>query len=117
MIRAEHQQPLKDTLAGTGVKGRNNQVACEGGTDGNVGRLFITNLPDDEDLRVLAEQVTGGLGEIQPARFVDLRLHDAGDDLLGGVFDSDNVAAALLREVAEAGINGGRFAAARRAGQ
>src|SRR5664280_1273786 len=61
--------------------------------------------------------MTSGLGEVKTARFVDLRLHDAGHDLLGRVLDRDNVAAALFGEVAEAGINRGRLAAASRAGQ
>ena len=117
MIGAEHEEPFKDALAGARVESGDDQVARERGADGDIGRLLITNLPDNKDLRILAKEMAGGFGEIQTTRFVDLRLHDAGDDLLGRVFDGDNVAATLFREVAEAGVNGGRLAAAGGAGQ
>jgi len=56
-------------------------------------------------------------GKVQSPRFVHLSLHNARDDLLGGVFHGDHVPPALLSEVPEAGVNRRRFAAAGGAGQ
>ena len=117
MVGAQDEQAFEYALAGAGVQGGDDEVAGEGGADGDVGGFVIANLADDQHLRVLAEQVAGGFGEVEAAGFVDLGLHDAGDDLLDGVFDGDDVAAALGGEVAEAGVDGGGLAAAGGAGE
>ena len=65
MIGAEHEEPFKDTLAGARVERSDDQGARQRGADGDIGSLLITNLPDNKDLGVLAQEMTRGLGEIQ----------------------------------------------------
>ena len=84
---------------------------------GDLGGFLIADLTDHEHLRVLAQQVPGGLGEIQSARFVHLSLHNARDDLLGRIFGGDDVPSPALGELAKTRVNGGGFAAAGGAGQ
>ena len=83
----------------------------------DAGGFVVAHFADDQHLWVLPEQVTRGLGEIQSARLVHFGLHHAGNNLLGRVFDGDDVAAAKLGEKAEAGVNRRGLAAARRAGE
>ena len=99
------------------MQGGNDQMARQGCPHSDVGRFFIADFTDHEHLRVLAQQVPGSLGEIQSARFVDLGLHDARDDLFGGIFGSDDVPSPALGELAKTRVNGGGLAAAGRAGQ
>src|SRR2546426_12122715 len=99
------------------MQGGDDQMSRERRAYGDVGGFFIADVTDHEHLRVLAQQVPGSLGEIQSARFVDLGLHDARDDLFGGIFGSDDVPSPALGELAKTRVNGGGFAAAGRAGQ
>ena len=87
------------------------------GADGKLRGGFVANFADDEHLRVLPQQMPRGAGEIEADGFVDLGLHRAGNDLLDGVFDGDDVASAEFGEMAEAGVNRRCLAAARRAGE
>ena len=84
MILAKHEQPLENALAGTGVESGDNQMTRERRTDGDIGRLLIPNLSNDEHLRILPQEMAGGFGKVQTTGFVNLRLHDAWDDLFGG---------------------------------
>ena len=115
MIAAEDQESFKHAVAGTGVQGRNNQVTGQRGADRDVRRFLIANFADYQDLRVLTQQVAGRLHEVEAASFVDFRLHNAGNDLLGRIFYGDDVSSAGFSEMAQAGVNGGRFATPGRA--
>lgn len=117
VVGAEDQEAFEHTLTRAGVECRDNEVPGERGPDGKVSGFVVADFPQDQHLGVLAEEMPGGLGEVQAARFIDLGLHDAGDDLFGGVFDGDDVAPASLGEVPQAGIDGGGLAAAGGAGQ
>ena len=117
MIGTKHQQPLKDAFAGTGVQRRDDQMPGQRRPHRDVGCLLIADLADDQHLRVLAQEMTRGLGKVQSAGLIHLSLHYAGDDLLCRVLDRDDVASTALREVAKAGINRRGLAAARRTGQ
>jgi len=77
VVFAQNEQALEHAFAGTGVKGGNDEVAGKRGADCDVGGFFVADFADDEDLRVLAEEVTRGLREIEAARFTHLSLHDS----------------------------------------
>ena len=96
---------------------RDNQVARERGAHHDVRSLIIAHFADDEHLRVLPEQVSRCFREGQPARLAHFRLHNAGHDLLDGVFNGDDVPPAQRRESAQTGVNRRRLPAARRAGE
>ena len=117
MIAAQHKQAFEDTFARARVQRRDDKMTRERSPHGEVGGFFVADLADDQHLGILAEQVTGGFGKIEPAGFVHFGLHYAGNDLLGGIFDRDNMPATLLGEPPETGINGGGFAAAGGASQ
>ena len=95
MIFAKNEQSLEHAFAGTRVKRGNHQVASQGGTDGDVRGFFVANFANDEDLRILAKEVTRGLREIEAARLVHLSLHHTRNDLFGGVFDRNDVTATV----------------------
>ena len=92
-------------------------MAGQGRAYRDVGGFFVANFADDEGLRVLAQEMAGGLGEIQPAGFVHFGLHDAGDDLFHRIFNGDNMASARFGQGAKTGVNGGGLAAASRPGE
>ena len=91
MIFAEDEESFEHAFAGTGMEGRDYQMASESRAHTNVGRLFIPDFTNDQYLRVLAKKVTGSFGEIEAPGFVDLGLHDAWHDLLRRIFDGNNV--------------------------
>jgi hypothetical protein len=115
MIFAEDEESFEHAFAGTGMEGRDDQMASESRTHTNVGRLFIPNFTDDQYLRVLAKKVTGSFGEIEAASFVDLSLHDTWHDLLSRIFDGNNVPSAQFGQPQETGVNRRGLAAAGRA--
>ena len=65
----------------------------------------------------LAQQMASGFGEIETAGFVDFGLHDARQDLFDRILDRDDVTPARSSELAQACVDGGRFAAARWTGK
>ena len=110
-------QSVEDTVAGSGVEGREDEMPGEGGLDGESGGFGIADLADDDGLRVLSEQVSDGGGVGEATGFVDLGLHDARDERFDRVFDGDEVPAARLGEFVQRGVDGGGLAAAGRASQ
>ena len=99
------------------MKRGDHQVPGERGAHRDVRGFLVANFAEHEHLRILPEQMPRGLGEGESARLVHLGLHDAGDDLLDGIFDRDDVPSAQRGEIGEAGVNGRGLAAARRAGE
>jgi hypothetical protein len=92
-------------------------MAGEGCSHANVGRLFVANFADNQDLWVLPKQVPGGFSKIEPARFVHFSLHHPWHNLFGRIFDGDDMPAAETDQVEQAGIDGGGFATSGRASE
>jgi hypothetical protein len=117
LIGAEDEQAFEDALARAGVQRGNHEMPGERGADGDVRGFFVANFTNHEHLGILPEQMPRGLGEVQSAGFIHFGLHDAGNDLFGGILDRDDVAAAEFGEELEARVNGRGLAAPGGAGQ
>src|SRR6185437_10858659 len=60
-----------------GVDGREHEVAGEGGVDGDLRRLLVTDLADHDHVRILPEEGAQRAGEGEPDPGVDVDLVDA----------------------------------------
>ena len=98
-----------------GVEGAQDEVAGEGGLDGNLGGLQVAHFSDHDDVRVLAQKRAEGAAEGQADGFVDGHLHDAFDVIFDRVLGGEELGVNGV-DPAQAGIEGGRLAAAGRAG-
>ena len=74
-----------------GVQGAEDQVAGQGGLDGQVGRFAVADLADHDDVRVLAQQGPQAVSEGHAGYRVDLGLVGADDVVFHRVFDGRNV--------------------------
>ena len=81
-------QPGHGGRAVVGVEGGEHQVAGEGGPDGDLGRLQVARLADEDHVGVLPQEGAEDPGERPPDVFADLDLVDALqvvlDRILGG---------------------------------
>src|SRR5260370_452965 len=98
-----------------GVQGGEDQVTGEGGFDGDVRGLFVAGLPDQDDIRVLAQEGAQHAGEIEADVFVYLDLVDAGKVVFDRVFRGGDVNARVV-DLSQRGIERSRLARARRPG-
>ena len=80
---------------------------------GDLGRLAIADLSDQDDVGILAQDRPQPVGEADVGQFVDLALVDVVERVLDGVFDGHDVAG-LLVELVDGRVQGGRLAAAGR---
>ncbi len=94
---------------------REHLVAGERGFDGDIRRLVIANFTDHDDVRILAQDGTEGAGEIEADVALHRHLVDAGELVLDGVLDGDDVVFRAV-QLLEDGIERGRLAGAGRAG-
>src|SRR3982075_151424 len=80
--------------------------------NGNVGGLCISDLPHHDHVRILANESAQGSGKRETDLRLDLRLVDAGNLILNGVFDGQNLSCRVV-EYAEHGRKRCRLTAAR----
>src|SRR5262249_17728832 len=90
-------------------------VAGQGRFDGDFGGFGIANFPDHDDVGVLAENRTEGIGESKANFLFGGHLVDARGLEFDRVFDGDDVVNWTVQLV-QRGIEGGRFRRAGRAG-
>jgi len=69
-----------------------HQVAGQSRADGEIRRFVVADFADDQHLRILPQQVSSSAGEIEAARLIHLRLHDARNNLFDRIFHGDDVA-------------------------
>src|SRR5205085_9917004 len=74
------------------VEGRQDEVARERGLRGDPRGLAITDLADEHDVGVAAEDRTEGHGKGQPGGWIDLDLLDAVDLVLDWILDRHGAA-------------------------
>ena len=74
-----------------GVDGGEDEMAGQGGLDGDLGRLRVADLPDHDLVRVVAEDRAQTPGEGQALLLVDRDLGDALDLVLDRVLDGDDL--------------------------
>src|SRR5581483_12079493 len=87
-------------------------MAGESGANGKLRRRVVANLANNQNLRVLSEQMPRGFGKIQTDGFIDFCLHRAGNNLLNRVFDGDDMSSAGFGELPQTRVNRGCLAAA-----
>ena len=75
-----------------GVKGAENQVTGEGGTNGNFGRFIVAHFADHDDVRITAEETAEKVGEGVADLGLDRALVHPGQLVLDRVFDGENAA-------------------------
>ncbi len=87
-------------------------MARQGGLKRNRRRLTITDLSDEQDIRVLTQNRSEGRRKRESGLFMDLHLNDPGNAVFNRVFDGDDVDAAVQKQ-AQRGIKRGRLSRAR----
>ena len=110
------EQSPDHAAGGAGVQRAEDEMAGEGRFDADARGFAIANLADHEDFGILPEQAAHAAGEVELGAGASLRLADAFDDLFDGIFERDDMSP-CRDEMAEAGVNGRRFAAAAGAGE
>ena len=118
-LDAHVQQPAQGLDGAAGMERAQQQVAGQRGLQGGLGRGAIADLADHDDLGVLPHEEPQAGGQVQAGRRIDLRLGHAGHGHLDRVFQRDEAAAAAATcadQFAQAGVDGGRLAAAGRPG-
>ena len=68
-------------------------MPCQRGLDRGLQRFQIADLAHHDDVRILAEDRAKALGKREAGLFVNLSLVDAGDGVLDGIFNRDDVLA------------------------
>ncbi len=83
-----------------GVQCREDQVAGQGGIDGDVGGVAVADLTDHDDVRVLTHGRAQAFDE-SVALVVDLGLDDAGQMIFDRVFERDDLHAGIVDALQE----------------
>src|SRR4029077_4373410 len=96
------------------VEGAEDQMAVNGGVDGNLRGLEVAHFTNHDDVGVLAQERAQGLAERQAHALVDGDLHDAFDVIFDGVLGGQQLRVDGI-DAAQARVKGRRFAAAGRA--
>ena len=99
-----------------GVQGAEDQVAGQRSPDGDLRGFEVAHFPHHDYVRVAAQNAAQSGGEAQPDLGPDGNLDDAVQFMLHRLLDGDD-AALLGVEVGKEGVEGGRLAAAGRAGE
>ncbi len=111
-----HIDEAADTTDGIiGVEGGENQVAGEGGADGDFRGLEVANFSDHHDVRIGAEDGAEGGGEGEANLVFNGDLHYADEFIFHRIFHGDNAALGVI-DLAEEGIEAGGFPGAGGAG-
>ena len=92
------------------VKGAEDQMAGQGRLDGNFRCLRISNLADEDHIRVLPDNGSQGIGKGEPDGRLDLNLVDPSELIFYGILDGDDL---LLRgvDLFESTVKGGGLSA------
>src|SRR4051812_15559798 len=98
-----------------GVQRREDQVAGEGGLDGDLRHLQVADFANQDDVGRLAQHRTQDLGECQSDRVAYLALVDAREVVLDGVLGGDDLAVGAV-ELVEGAVERRGLARAGRAG-
>ncbi len=95
------------------MAGAEDYVPGQGCLDGDLGRLQVTDLSDQDDVGVLTQEVAQAPSERQVNLRLDLHLHDALEVIFDRVLSREDFHAHIVQFI-EDGIEGGGFAAAGR---
>ena len=91
------------------------EVAGQGGLDGDSRRLLIADLADHNNVRVLTQKTSQGVGESKPRRIVDFKLVNAGDVAFDGILNRTNVDLFIV-QFRQGGVQGCIFSGTGRPG-
>ena len=92
-----------------GVQGGEDQVTGQSRAHGDLRCFAVADLSDEDDVRVLSQDVPQSRGEGQTALGIHGDLVDAGELVLDRVLDGNDLLAWVV-ELAEGGVERGRFA-------
>ncbi len=114
-LDAHVQQPADGLGGAAGVKGAQQQVAGKRGLQGGFGGRPIAYFAHHDDLGVLPHEEPQARRKVQPDGRMHLRLRHAADRHFDRIFDRHQAPRTVGSpgDFAEAGVNRGRFAAAR----
>ena len=98
-----------------GVDGGEDEVAGEGGVDGELGGFGVADFADEDLVGVVAEDGTEAAGEGETLLLVDRNLGDAADLVFDGILDGDDLVFFGF-DLVEGGVEGGGLAGAGGAG-
>jgi len=73
------------------MEGGEDQVSGQGGMNGDFSCLGIPDLADEDDIRILTDNRSQGIGEGESDRRFDLNLIDPSQLILHGVFYRDDL--------------------------
>src|ERR1035441_1499196 len=98
-----------------GMQGGEDEVAGEGGADGDIGGFAVADFAHHDDVGILADDVAQAAGEGEADLRIDVDLVDAVHLVFDGIFDGDDFLVGQVDSL-EGGIEGGGLAAAGGAG-
>jgi hypothetical protein len=98
-----------------GVDGGEDEMAGEGGVDGDLRGFLVTDFADEDLVGVMAEDGTQAAGEGEAFFLVDGNLGDAANLVLDRVFDGDDLVFVAF-DFVEGGVESGGFSGAGGAG-
>jgi hypothetical protein len=108
-IDAHVDQARDDASGVVGVQSREDQVAGQGGLDRQLGGLFVADLTDHDDVRVLAEGGAQAGAEVVADLRSHLRLADSVDLIFDRIFEREDVVALAIDFVQQRIEGGGLF--------
>ena len=80
------------------MQGRKNQVPGQGGLNGDLGSLQVTDLAQQDDIGILTDNSPEPSCKGQTDLAVDLHLADTGDLVFYGVLNSDDINPGLVQD-------------------
>src|SRR5664280_709426 len=114
-LDAHVDQSCGDRGRVVGVDRGQDKVPGQGGLDGDLCRLAVTDLTDEHDVGVLTQDAAHTVGKRHVGLDVDLHLVDSVHLVFDRVLDRDDVLTGRIQTV-ERGVEGRRLAGAGRAG-
>lgn len=101
-------QTNKGSECAVGVDGSDDKVAGERGFECGGGGDRVACFANDDDVGVLAQKVSDGVGKAHPSGLIDLDLGDAFNGVFDGIFDGDDIDF-IFAAVKECAVDGGGF--------
>ena len=99
-----------------GMQGRKDQVAGLGGAHCNLRSLEIADLPDEDNVRVVAQDRAQACGKGQADLVANLDLDGAFELVFDGIFEGDDLSVFVI-SLRQSRVEGSCFAATGRAGE
>ena len=110
------EEPCNAAGSVIGVERGKNQVAGNGGSDGDICRFLVAHFADHDDIGVLTQYGAQGGGESESGAVIYLHLIDAFNGVFYRILNRDDIYCGLIYFLKER-IQSGGFTASGRAGK